>query len=152
MADGPESTGSGAEPLVYPDAALRAILAAAKVIAVVGASPNEARPSFGVMRFLLSKGFRVIPVNPGQAGRAILGQPCFTDLASVGEPVDMIDLFRASDAVPGIVEEALALTPRPAVIWMQLGVRHDEAARRAEAGGVTVVMNRCPAIEYARLF
>lgn len=152
MADGTELAGSGAPQLAYPDAALRRILAAAKVIAVVGASPNEARPSFGVMRFLLSKGFRVIPVNPGQAGRAILGQPCFADLAGIGEPVDMIDVFRASDAVPGIVEEALALAPRPAVIWMQLGVRHDEAARRAEAEGVTVVMNRCPAIEYARLF
>lgn len=152
MADGTERTGSRAQPLAYPDAAIRGILAAAKVIAVVGASPNEARPSFGVMRFLLSKGFRVIPVNPGQAGRAILGQPCFADLAGVGEPVDMIDVFRASDAVPGIVEEALALSPRPAAIWMQLGVRHDEAARRAEAEGVTVVMDRCPAIEYARLF
>lgn len=151
MVDEIQAMESDVRPLVYPDATIRGILAAAKVIAVVGASPNEARPSFGVMRFLLSKGFRVIPVNPGQAGRAILGQPCFADLASIGQPVDMIDVFRASDDVPGIVEEALALEPRPAVIWMQLGVRHDEAALRAEATGVTVVMNRCPAIEYARL-
>ena len=138
-------------PLVYDDAVIRHVLADVKVIALVGASPNEARPSHGVMRFLLVQGYRVIPVNPGQAGREILGQPCYPDLASISEPVDMIDVFRSSDAVPGIVEAALALDPRPRVIWTQLGVRHDDAAAKAEAAGLTVIMDRCPAIEITRL-
>ena len=138
-------------PLVYDDAVIRQVLADVKVIALVGASPNEARPSHGVMRFLLAQGYRVIPVNPGQASRKILGQPCYPDLASIPEPVDMIDVFRSSDAVPGIVEAALALDPRPRVIWTQLGVRHDDAAAKAESAGLTVIMDRCPAIEITRL-
>lgn len=138
-------------PLIYDDAVLRRIFAEVKVIALVGASPNAARPSQGVMRFLLARGYRVIPVNPGQAGKEILGQLCYADLASIPEPVDMIDVFRTSDAVPEIVDAALALDPRPKVIWTQLGVRHDAAAATAEAAGVTVVMDRCPAIEIPRL-
>ena len=138
-------------PLTYSDETLRGILSTVKVIAMVGASPKETRPSYGVMKYLLSKGFRVIPVNPGHGGQSILGQPCFADLKSIGEPIDMIDVFRASDAVPSIVDEALSLIPRPKVIWTQFAVRHDEAAHRAEAEGLTVIMDHCPKIEYARL-
>ena len=103
------------------------------------------------MKYLLSKDFSVIPVNPGQAGREILGRTVYARLADIPEPVDMVDIFRAAEAVPGIVDEVLAMKPLPKVVWMQLGVRHDEAAARAEAAGIAVVMNRCPKIEYGRL-
>lgn len=139
------------EPLVYADDAIRRILTSVGTIAMVGASPKDSRPSYFVMKYLLAKGFGVIPVNPGQAGRTILGQPCYADLKSIPGPVDMVDIFRGSDAVPAIVEEALSLRPRPAVIWMQLTVRNDAAAARAEGEGLTVIMDRCPKIEYARL-
>ncbi|MEM5494171.1 CoA-binding protein [Hoeflea sp. AS16] len=135
----------------YDNAYISGILQSVKTIAVVGASANEVRPSFFVMRYLLGKGYDVIPVNPGQAGKPILGQMTYARLADIPVAIDMVDIFRASDAVPGIVEEALALDPLPKVIWMQLTVRHDEAAARAEAAGIKVVMNRCPKIEYARL-
>lgn len=135
----------------YSDDYIRTVLRSISTVAVVGASANPVRPSFFVMKYLLSKGYRVIPINPGQAGGEILGQPAFARLSEVPEPIDMVDIFRRSDAVPAIVEEALALAPRPKVIWMQLGVRNDEAAAQAEAAGLTVVMNRCPKIEYARL-
>lgn len=135
----------------YPDYYLADILRATKVIALVGASPNPERPSHRVMAFLLRKGYRVIPVNPGQAGKEILGQKVVARLADIDEPVDMVDVFRAADALPGVVEEALALEPLPKAIWGQLSVRHDGAAARAEAAGVNVVMDRCPAIEYPRL-
>jgi predicted CoA-binding protein len=138
-------------PLVYSDALLRRVLSECKVIAVVGASPKPSRPSHGVMRFLLASGYRVIPVNPGQAGETILDQPCYATLADIPEPVDMIDIFREASAVPGIVEAALALAPRPKAIWMQLAIRDDAAAARAEAAGLTVIMDRCPAIEIPRL-
>lgn len=136
---------------VEADDDLRRILTSVRTIALVGASPKPDRPSFGVMRFLLAKVYRVIPVNPGQAGGEILGQLCYTDLASIPEPVDMVDVFRASDALPGIVEELLALDPRPTVLWTQLGVRDAAAAERASQAGVEVVMDRCPAIEHPRL-
>ncbi|OLP55881.1 CoA-binding protein [Rhizobium rhizosphaerae] len=135
----------------YSDAQLARILGDSKVIALVGASPNAARPSHGVMAFLLSRGYRVIPVNPGQAGKTILGQTVAARLADIAEPVDMVDVFRAADQLDGVVEEALAMVPRPKVIWGQLSVRDDQAAARAEAGGIEVVMNRCPAIEIPRL-
>ncbi|MDQ0454041.1 CoA-binding protein [Rhizobium paknamense] len=135
----------------YDDAYLREILTSVKVIAMAGASPNPDRPSFGVMRFLLQKGYRVIPVNPGQAGKEILGQKVVARLADITEPVDMIDVFRASEHVAGVVEEALEMREMPAVIWTQLGVSDPAAAARAEAEGLKVVMNRCPAIEYPRL-
>ncbi|WP_412048672.1 CoA-binding protein [Hoeflea sp. Naph1] len=135
----------------YDNAYISGILQSVKTIAVVGASANDVRPSYFVMKYLLGKGYRIIPVNPGQAGKEILGQMTFARLADISEPVDMVDVFRASDAVPGIVEEALKLEPLPKVIWMQLTVRHDAAAARAEAAGLNVVMNRCPKIEYARL-
>ncbi len=118
---------------------------------MVGASPKEARPVFGVMKFLLARGYHVIPVNPGQAGKEILGQMTYARLADIPAPIDMVDVFRASDAIAGVVDETLALDPLPKVIWMQLGIRNDEAARRAEARDVRVVMNRCPAIEWQRL-
>ena len=140
-----------AAPLVYPDTLIRRILSEVKRIALVGASAKEVRPSFFVLKYLLAKGFDVFPVNPGLAGQTILGREVFADLASVPAPIDMVDVFRGSPAVPGIVDEALALDPLPKVLWLQLTVRHDEAAARAEAAGMTVVMDRCPKIEYGRL-
>lgn len=131
---------------------LKAILSSVKVIALTGASPNAARPSFGVMGFLLSRGYKVIPVNPGQAGKEILGQTVYAHLADIPEPVDMVDVFRASEYLDSVVEEALAMSPRPGVIWAQLGVQDAAAAAKAQAAGLKVVMNRCPAIEYPRLF
>lgn len=135
----------------YEDAYIRAILDEVRVIAVVGASANPVRPSSFVTKYLLSKGYDVIPVNPGQAGKPISGVTAVASLSEIGRPVDMVDIFRNSQAALGVVEEALALDPLPKVIWMQLSVRNDEAARLAEAKGVRVVMNRCPKIEYARL-
>lgn len=135
----------------YDAAYLRGILTGVTTIAVPGASPNEDRPSHGVMQFLLQHGYRVIPVNPGQAGGTILGQTVYARLADIPEPIDMVDIFRNSAAAAAVVDEALALPVLPKVIWMQLGVRHDEAARKAEAAGLKVVMNRCPAIEIPRL-
>jgi uncharacterized protein len=118
---------------------------------MVGASANDVRPSYFVLKYLLAKGFSVFPINPGQAGKEILGRMTYSRLADIPEPIDMVDIFRAPAAVPGIVDEALRLDPLPKVIWMQLGVRHDEAAARAEAAGIKVVMNRCPKIEYGKL-
>lgn len=136
----------------YEPAYLKNVLQSARVIALVGASPNPDRPSHSVMRFLQSRGYRVVPVNPGQAGKEINGETVFATLADVPVPVDMVDVFRASDHLGAVVDEALALEPRPKTIWAQLGVRDDAAAVRAEAAGVSVVMDRCPAIELPRLF
>lgn len=133
------------------DALLRDILLSVKTIAVVGASDKEARPSYGVFRFLLGRGYKVIGVNPRLAGQRIHGAPFYKTLADIPEPPDMVDVFRNSKAAGGVVDEALALNPKPKVVWMQLGVINEEAAARARAKGVTVVMNRCPAIEYKRL-
>lgn len=133
----------------YPDAYIRQILSRVKRIAIVGASANEVRPSFFVTKYLIAKGFEVFPVNPGVAPREIAGRMTYATLADVPQPVDMVDIFRASDAVPGIVDEAIAIGAQ--VVWMQLGVRHDDAAAKAEAAGLQVVMNRCPKIEYGRL-
>lgn len=135
----------------YDDSYISGILQSVKTIAVVGASANDVRPSYFVMKYLIDKGYRIIPVNPGQAGREILGQMTYAKLSDIPVAIDMVDIFRASDAVPGIVNEALTLDPLPNVLWMQLTVRHDEAAARAEAAGIKVVMNRCPKIEYGRL-
>ena len=137
--------------LGYSDVFIRGVLDGVKTVAVVGASPKDVRPSYFVVRYLISKGYEVYPVNPGHAGREILGRPVFASLADIPVPVDMVDIFRSSEAAAGIVDEALALNPRPKVIWMQLGVRNDEAAVKAEAAGLTVIMNRCPKIEYGRL-
>ena len=135
----------------YDNAYIGGILNSVKTIAMVGASANDVRPSFFVLKYLLAKGFSVFPINPGQAGKEILGRMTYASIADLPEPVDMVDIFRASAAVPGIVDEVLKLDPLPKVIWMQLGVRHDEAAARAEAAGMKVVMNRCPKIEYGKL-
>jgi hypothetical protein len=135
----------------YDNAYISGILKSMKTIAVVGASANDVRPSFFVMKYMLDKGYNVVPVNPGQAGKLILGQMTYARLSDIPVPIDIVDVFRASDAVPGIVDETLSLDPLPKVVWMQLTVRHDEAAARAEAAGLKVVMDRCPKIEYARL-
>jgi hypothetical protein len=118
---------------------------------MVGISPKDNRPSYFAFKYLLERGYRMIPVNPGQTGKEILGQKVYGKLADIPEPVDMVDIFRASRFAAGVVDEALAMTPRPAVIWMQLGVRDDAAAAKAETAGLKVVMNRCPKIEYGRL-
>ncbi|WP_377275468.1 CoA-binding protein [Rhizobium sp. R86522] len=130
---------------------LRDILGSVRTIALLGASPKPDRPSFGVMRFLLSKGYTVYPVNPGQAGKEILGQTVYATMADIAEPIDMVDVFRAPEYLGEVVTEALALSNRPKVIWGQLSVRDDEAVRPAEEAGIRVVMDRCPAIEIPRL-
>ena len=135
----------------YDDDYLADILKNARTIALLGASPKPERPSHGVMRFLLGRGYTVYPVNPGQAGKEILGREVFARLGDVPQEIDIVDVFRAPQHLQGIVDQALALPQRPRVIWAQLGVRDDAAAARAEAGGIRVVMNRCPAIEYPRL-
>ena len=135
----------------YPDDYIRGILTSVKRIAMVGASANSARPSFFVLKYLSERGFTMLPINPGLAGGAILGLPVYASLADAPGPIDMVDVFRNSEAAGAVVDEALTLDPLPRVIWMQLGVRNDAAAARAEAKGVAVVMNRCPKIEYGRL-
>jgi predicted CoA-binding protein len=134
------------------DDLLRRLLREVKSFACVGVSPNPVRPSHYVARYLKLKGYRVIPVNPGQAGQTLFGETVRADLSEVTEGADVIDIFRRSEAVPEIVEAALAMPKRPRVIWLQIGVIHPEAAARAEAEGLTVIQNRCPKIEYQRLF
>jgi predicted CoA-binding protein len=135
----------------YPDSTIRGILNTVKTIAMVGASEKENRPSYFAFKYLLERGYTMIPVNPGHDGHIMLGQRIYARLSDIPVPVDMVDIFRGSQYALGIVEEALTLTPRPQVIWMQLSVRNDEAAALAEANGLKVVMNRCPKIEYGRL-
>jgi predicted CoA-binding protein len=134
------------------DDLLRDILKRSKVFACVGVSPNPVRPSHYVGRYLTLKGYRVIPVNPGQAGKRLWGVEVKANLSEIKEPVDVIDIFRRPEAVPEIVDAALAMDPLPSVIWMQIGVTHPEAAAKAEAAGLTVIQDRCPKIEYQRLF
>jgi predicted CoA-binding protein len=133
----------------YSDDYIRQIFARVKTIAMVGASPRPDRPSYRVMRFLQSKGFRVIPVNPQAAGELINGEKVRASLSEIAEPIDMVDIFRRSELVAPVVDEAIAKGTK--VIWMQLDVRDDKAAAKAEAAGIAVVMNRCPAIEIPRL-
>ena len=135
----------------YSDSYIRGILNTVKTIAMVGASEKQNRPSYFVFKYLLERGYNMIPINPGRAGNDLLGRRIYARLADVPEPVDMVDIFRSSQYALPIVQEALALKPRPQVIWMQLGIRNDEAAALAEANGLKVVMNRCPKIEYGRL-
>jgi uncharacterized protein len=135
----------------YSDNYIRGILNTVKTIAVVGASKNEIRPSYFAFKYMLERGYTMIPVNPGHAGEDLLGRRIYARLADIPDPVDMVDIFRAPQYVPAIVQETLALKPRPQVIWMQLGIRNDEAAALAEASGLKVVMNRCLKIEYGRL-
>lgn len=133
----------------YSDAYIRDILVRHRVVAMVGASPKEQRPSYFVLKYLLAKDFEVIPVNPGHAGRTILGQLAFSTLSDIGRPVEIVDIFRSSEAALPITHEAIRVGAK--VVWMQLGVRNDEAAALAEQAGLRVVMNRCPKIEYGRL-
>ena len=138
--------------MTYSDDHLRRVLTRAKTIAVVGISANPVRPSYYVARYLVLKGYRVIPVNPGLAGQVLLGETVYADLSDIPDDVDMVDIFRRSDAVPPIVDTALARWPDLQTIWMQIGVQHPAAASKAAARGVDVIQNRCPKIEYQRLF
>jgi hypothetical protein len=133
------------------DAAMAALLRGVRSIAVVGWSPNPDRPSHRVALYLAARGYRVIPVNPGVAGQAALGTTVRARLADIGEPVDMVDIFRRSEEAGAMVDEALAVLPGLRAVWMQLGVVHEPAAAAARARGLTVVMDRCPAIEIPRL-
>ena len=133
------------------DDLLRQVLKTSKSFACVGVSPNPVRPSHYVARYLTLKGYRVVPVNPVHAGKTLFRETVVADLSEAG-PVDVVDIFRRPEAVPEIVEAALAMPVLPKVIWMQIGVTHAEAAAKAEAAGLTVIQNRCPKIEYQRLF
>lgn len=136
----------------YSDAFLKDILTRTKTVAIVGISANPVRPSYFVARYMGLKGYRVIPVNPGLEGQALLGETVRGDVTDIDEHVDMVDIFRRSEAVPDIVDAALATFPDLGTIWMQIGVEHTQAAEKAHARGVDVVQNRCPKIEYQRLF
>jgi len=133
----------------YEDSYLRGVLGAVRTIAMVGASTNWNRPSYFAFKYLQAKGYRMIPVNPGSAGETMLGETVYGALADIPFPVDMVDIFRKSEVAGAITDEAIAIGAK--VVWMQLGVRDDAAAARAEAAGLKVVMNRCPKIEYGRL-
>jgi len=135
----------------YTDDYIRGILHSVKRIAMVGASNNPARPSYFVLKYLATRGYEMLPINPGLAGKDIHGIRVYGSLAEAPGPIDMVEIFRNSEAAGGIVDEALKLNPLPKVIWMQLSVRNDAAAAKAEAAGLKVVMNRCPKIEYGRL-
>lgn len=133
----------------YDNSYILGILRSCKTIAMVGASANWNRPSFFAMKYLQEKGFRVIPVNPGAAGQEILGEKVYASLKEIPDEIDMVDCFRNAEAIPAIAEDAIAIGAR--VLWMQLGIRNEAAAKRAEAAGLRVVMDRCPKIEYGRL-
>ena len=135
----------------YDDNYIRGILNSAKSIAMVGASPVDVRPSYFAFKYLVQRGYDMIPVNPGHVGKTLLGRPFVASLSDIGRPIDMVDIFRNSSHIMPVVDEALTLAPPPKVIWMQLGARDDAAAAKAEAAGVKVVMNRCPKIEWGRL-
>jgi hypothetical protein len=135
----------------YPDDYIRAILNGVKTIAMVGASPVNVRPSYFAFKYLAERGYDMIPVNPGQLGKSLVGKAFVGSLHEIDGPVDMVDIFRSAEHVMPLVDQALTLSPPPKVIWMQLGARNDEAAAKAEAAGLKVVMNRCPKIEYGRL-
>jgi len=133
----------------YSDTYIRGLLNDHTVVAMVGASPNPVRPSYFVLKYLIAKGYRVIPVNPGHAGTELLGQTVYASLRDIPEPVEIVDVFRNSEAALQITQEAIEIGAK--IVWMQLGVRNDEAAQLAEEAGLQVVMNRCPKIEYGRL-
>jgi predicted CoA-binding protein len=135
----------------YSDDYIRSILSSVKSIAMVGASPVDVRPSYFAFKYLVQRGYDMIPVNPGHVGKTLLGRPFVASLGEIGRPIDMVEIFRSSAHLMPVVDEALKLSPLPKVIWMQLGGRDDAAAEKAEAAGLKVVMNRCPKIEYGRL-
>ena len=136
----------------YEDNYIRDILESVESIAIIGASPKPYRASYRITQYLIDKRYQVFPINPGHAGREICDVPCFATLNDIPQPIHMIDIFRNSAATYGVVKEALEMSPVPKVIWMQLDIRNDEAAKLAEANGIQVVMNRCPKIEYKRLY
>ena len=146
--------GAAVETIPYEDDLLHGILCDVRTIAMVGASPTWSRPSSFAMKYLQGKGYRVIPVNARHAGGTILGEKVYARLGDIAGPVDMVEIFRASEAAGPVTDEAIRLAPEKGirVVWMQLGVRNDAAAARAEAAGLTVIMNRCAKIEYGRLF
>jgi hypothetical protein len=135
----------------YDDDYIRGILTSVKSIAMVGASPVDVRPSYFAFKYLVQRGYDMIPVNPGHVGKSLLGRPFVASLSDIGRPIDMVDIFRNSSHIMPVVEEALNLPSPPKVIWMQLGARDDAAAAKGEAAGIKVVMNRCPKIEWGRL-
>ena len=135
----------------YSDDYIRGILNSVKSIAMVGASPVDVRPSYFAFKYLVQRGYDMIPVNPGHVGKSLLGRPFVASLADIGRPIDMVEIFRSTAHLMPVVDEALKLSPLPKVIWMQLGGRDDAAAEKAEAAGIKVVMNRCPKIEWGRL-
>jgi uncharacterized protein len=135
----------------YSDDYIRGILNGVKSIAMVGASPVDVRPSYFAFKYLVQRGYDMIPVNPGHVGKSLLGRPFVASLTDIGRPIDMVEIFRSSAHIMPVVDEALKLSPLPKVIWMQLGGRDDAAAAKAEAAGIKVVMNRCPKIEWGRL-
>src|SRR5207248_8967510 len=137
------------DPIPYSDAQLRAILERVRTIAMVGASSNWNRPSYFVVKYLQGKGYRVIPIIPGIAGQELLGEKVYASLRDIPEKIDMVDVFRPSKDTPGIIKDAIAIGAP--VVWMQLGIRNDEAAALGEAAGVEIIMNRCPKIEFGRL-
>src|SRR5665213_1820501 len=137
------------EPIPYSDAKIGSILGRVKTIAMVGASSNWNRPSYFVMKYLQGKGYRVIPVNPGNAGQTLLGETVYASLKDIPDKIDMVDMFRAATEAPGVVGDAIAVGA--GIVWMQLGIRNDEAAAAGEAAGLEIIMNRCPKIEFGRL-
>ena len=134
----------------YSESYIKEILDEVSAIAVVGASANQDRDSYKVMQVLMQHGYQIFPINPNEAGNLILGQPCFADLSSVSEKIDMVNVFRAADAVMGVTKEAIAIGAT--VLWTQLDIVHKEAAELAEKAGLKVVMDRCPKIELAKLY
>src|SRR6185503_18682843 len=132
----------------YADAVIKQVLGSVKTVAIVGVSANEARPSYFVMKYMQGKGYRCIPVNPGLAGQTLLGEEVYPDLKSIPFPVDMVDIFRNSEAARPVTDDAIAIGAK--VVWMQNGVVNEAAAARAEAKGITVIMDRCPKMEYSR--
>ena len=137
------------EKIDYPDDLIRKILRETRTIAMVGSSANWNRPSYFAMKYLQRKGYRVIPVNPKEAGGEILGETVYAALKDIPEQIDMVDIFRNSEDAGAVTDEAIEIGAK--AVWMQLEVRNDEAAARAEAAGLTVIMNRCPKIEFGRL-
>jgi len=135
----------------YDDNYIREILNTVKTVAMIGASPQNVRPSYFVFKYLAERDYDMIPVNPGQVGKSLLAKPFVASLQEIDRPIDMVDIFRSAEHVGPIVDAVLALDPLPKVIWLQLGIRNDAAAAKAEAAGIKVVMNRCPKIEYGRL-
>ena len=146
-----ESIGCEVNHDSYSDAYIREILSSVKTIAMVGASPQNVRPSYFAFKYLAERGYDMIPINPGQVGKTLAGRPFVASLRDIDRPIDMVDIFRGAEHILPALDEILALPARPKVMWLQLGVRHDEAAAKAEAAGIQVVMNRCPKIEYGRL-